>query len=169
MRRIRHVMLAVVGAATLLWSATGSSLAADQTVEIDDLAYAPPTVTIQVGDTVTWVNGDDIPHTATDTDGSFDTEVIDAGGDTATVTFDTAGTSSYACSIHPQMTGTVVVEAAGAAPTAGAAGATAAPTDTLAEIVTDIDGPGPLIAAILIVLALLVTLAPARLFGRRPR
>ena len=138
MSRIRHLVFATGAALALSWAATGSTVAADQTVEIDDLAYSPPTVTIQVGETVTWINGDDIAHTATDADGSFDTEEI-APGTSVSVLFDTVGTSSYACTIHPQMTGTVVVEAAGAAPTAGEPAATMSATDTLADLMTDTD------------------------------
>ena len=95
----------------------------------------PATVTIQVGDSVTWTNEDSVAHTATAGDGSFDTGSI-ANGASDTVTFDSAGTFAYICSIHPQMTGSVVVEAAAtpaptAAPTTGGGVTiTPAPTDT---------------------------------------
>jgi plastocyanin len=112
--------------------ATSLALAADQTVSIEGFAFAPASVTVEVGDSVTWTNADDAAHTATAGDGSFDTESI-AAGESSTITFDTAGTFAYVCAIHPTMSGTVVVEAAGApAPTdAGGAGVTPAPTDTL--------------------------------------
>jgi hypothetical protein len=91
---------------------------------------------------VTWSNEDPTPHTATG--GAFDTGNLGTGA-SATVTFDTAGTFDYVCTIHPQMAGTVVVEAAAAtpaptpapttAPTDGGGGGgtiTPAPTDTMA-------------------------------------
>jgi plastocyanin len=168
MRRIRHLVFAVGAAATLMWAAAGSTVAADQTVEIDDLAYSPPTVTVEVGETVIWVNGDDIAHTATDTDGSFDTEEI-APGTSVSVLFDTVGTSDYACTIHPQMTGTVVVQAAGAAPTTGEPAATMSATDTLADLTTDSDTGATILGIILVTLVLAVTLLPARRLKRKPR
>jgi len=168
MRRIRHVVFAVGAAAAVMWAAAGSTVAADQTVEIDNLAYSPPTVTVQVGDTVNWINADDVAHTATDADGSFDTEVI-APGTSVSVLFDTAGTSSYACTIHPQMTGTVVVEAAAAAPTEGDPEATMAATDMLADLATDPEAGGTILGVILVALVLAVTLLPARRLKRKPR
>lgn len=127
MVRMRRWTLAAAGAALVTWGAVGSVLAAVSTVTIANFAFSPDTVTIGVGDSVTWTNGDGTAHTATAGDGSFDTGSIAAGA-SETVTFDTAGTFPYICSIHPTMTGSVVVEAAGG----GAAPITPAPTDTLA-------------------------------------
>jgi plastocyanin len=118
--------MAAVAAMLGVLLAGGIVRAADQGVSIAGFAFSPGTVTVTEGDTVTWTNDDQVPHTATG-DG-FDTESID-GGQTASITFDTAGTYAYACAIHPTMTGTVVVEAAAApttAPTDGGGGA--APT-----------------------------------------
>lgn len=80
-------------------------------VDIVDFTFGPGSVTITAGGTVTWTNSDSAPHTATGDGGSFDTGTIDSGG-SASITFDTPGTYSYICSIHPDMTGTVVVLAA---------------------------------------------------------
>lgn len=162
MTRIRRVTLAGLGAALATCIAAGATLAADTTVTIDDLAFSPPTVTVESGDSVTWVNMDTVAHTATDVDGGFDTQRLDPG-DSATVVFDTAGTSTYVCSIHAQMTGTVVVQATGAV--GGDPARTPAPTDTLDAAQTDADGEWPLVALILgsIVLAALL---PARFFRR---
>ena len=168
MTRRRRLALAAAGAALTMWAIAGVAVAADQTVTIKDLAFAPPTVTIEVGETVTFANEDSVAHTATDADGGFDTERI-APGASVSVLFDIAGTTAYACSIHPEMTGTVVVQAAGAAPTAGDAGATAAPTDTLADLVADPDGALPVVAVILTALALSVVFLPARLVRRKRR
>ena len=136
MVRMRRWTLAAAAAALMTWIAATSVVAADSAVTIAGFAFDPATVTIQVGDTVTWTNQDSAAHTATAGDGSFDTGSI-ANGGSQTVTFDTAGTYAYICSFHPQMTGSVVVEAAAAtprptaAPTTGSgATITPAPTDT---------------------------------------
>src|SRR5688572_21470587 len=131
MVRMRRWTLAAGTAALMTWIAASSVLAADSAVTIAGFAFDPTTVTIQVGDSVTWTNQDSAAHTATAGDGSFDTGPI-VNGASDTVTFDTAGTFAYICSIHPQMTGSVVVEAAAApAPTTGdGVTITPAPTDT---------------------------------------
>jgi plastocyanin len=116
--------LGAVGVGTALAIlAVGGAIAANSTVRIQDFTFTPGTVTVAVGDTVTWQNDDTNGHTAT-SDGNFDTGAIAPGADAA-VTFDTAGTFGYICTIHPNMTGTVVVEAG-----SDAAGLTPAPTDT---------------------------------------
>ena len=162
---------------TLAWATAGLSmliaastvLAADSAVTIAGFAFDPATVTIQVGDSVTWTNQDSEPHTATAEDGSFDTGHL-ANGDSETVTFDTAGTFDYICSIHPQMTGSVVVEAgATAAPTSdGGVTITPAPTDTV-EGVTQ-DGAASAVALVLALLGavmLVGTLVADRRFRTR--
>jgi plastocyanin len=84
------------------------------TVAVADFSFTPASITVNVGDTVTWTNsGPDEPHTATANDGSFDTGDIPVGS-SASHTFDQAGTFAYVCSIHPdQMSGTVTVASAG--------------------------------------------------------
>ena len=77
-------------------------------VGIEDFDFAPPTVEVAAGSSVTWTNQGQAPHTATADDGSFDTGQLDPG-QSATVTFDTPGTFAYHCAIHPNMQGTVVV------------------------------------------------------------
>jgi plastocyanin len=81
-------------------------------VEIVDFAYDPDPVTIEEGGKVIWQNEDSAPHTATADDGSFDTGTLEEGK-LGSETFKEAGTYSYICSIHPDMTGTVEVVAAG--------------------------------------------------------
>jgi plastocyanin len=90
-------------------SATGSpaAVAGDQ-VTIDNFAFAPGTLTVKVGSTVTWTNRDEEPHTVAASDGSFHSPGMGTGA-TFTHTFATAGTFDYVCSIHPSMHGTVVV------------------------------------------------------------
>jgi plastocyanin len=78
-------------------------------VTIQNFAFGPASLSVAVGSTVTWTNGDSTAHTATADDGSFDSKSIAAGG-TFSQTFDTAGTFAYHCSIHPNMTGTIEVK-----------------------------------------------------------
>jgi amicyanin len=77
-------------------------------VGIDNFAFAPATLTVTRGDTVTWTNHDEEPHTVVATGGAFHSPGMDANG-TYSFTFTTAGTFDYICSIHPFMHGTVVV------------------------------------------------------------
>ena len=84
-------------------------------VSIVDFAFDPAAVEIPVGATVTWTNTGAAPHTATASDGTFDSGEL-APGATFSHTFTAAGTFPYVCQIHPQMTGTItVVEAAAVA------------------------------------------------------
>jgi plastocyanin len=78
-------------------------------VQIADFKFAPASITVAAGSTVTWTNGDSAGHTVTADDGSFGSETI-ANGDTFSQTFPTAGTFAYHCAIHPAMTATVVVQ-----------------------------------------------------------
>ena len=77
-------------------------------IEIADFAFAPATLTIAVGETVTWTNADPVVHTATATSGAFDSGDLDTGG-SYSVTFTEPGTYDYLCTPHPEMTGRIVV------------------------------------------------------------
>ena len=77
-------------------------------VAITDFKFNPATLTVPVGSTVTWTNQDEEPHTLAAKDGSFHSPGIDTHG-TYSFTFSTPGSYDYICSIHPFMTGTVVV------------------------------------------------------------
>lgn len=79
-------------------------------VTIDNFSFAPATLTVKAGTTVTWTNRDDMPHTVVSTDKSFASQALDAD-QAFTYTFRSPGTFDYFCSIHPRMTGRVVVEA----------------------------------------------------------
>jgi len=81
-------------------------------VKIDNFTFAPQSVTVKAGTTVTWLNEDDIPHTVAATGKAFKSKVLDTD-DKYTFTFTAAGTYEYFCSLHPHMTGTIVVEPAG--------------------------------------------------------
>jgi plastocyanin len=78
-------------------------------VKIDNFSFGPATLTVPVGTSVTWTNRDDIPHTVVSTDGVFKSKVLDTD-EKFSFTFSKAGTYPYFCSIHPKMTGKVVVQ-----------------------------------------------------------
>ena len=80
-------------------------------VKIDNFTFAPQRVTVKAGTTVTWTNEDDIPHTVASTTRAFKSKTLDTN-DKFSFTFTTAGVYDYFCSLHPHMTGTIVVEAA---------------------------------------------------------
>ena len=88
-----------------------ATAAASTTVTIEDFAFSPKSITVDVGDTVTWRNNDDVAHSATAEDGSFDTGTF-GNGASRSETFDTAGTFQYICTPHPFMKGTIKVNAA---------------------------------------------------------
>jgi|SRR5579859_432782 len=116
----RSVFVAVVVAMVVLGSAAlggkHSALAAQQKtqsveVKIDNFSFGPAALTVSVGSTVTWTNRDDIPHTVVSADDPkvFKSKVLDTD-EKFSFTFTKAGTYAYFCSIHPKMTGKVVVQ-----------------------------------------------------------
>jgi plastocyanin len=94
---------------------------ASASVTMGDFFFSPASVTVSVGDTVTWRNTGQAPHNATGNGGSFSTTTID-NGESASHTFNSAGTFSYICTIHPQMKGTVRVLSAGSGGGGGSGG-----------------------------------------------
>ena len=78
-------------------------------VKIDNFSFGPAALTVAVGTAVTWTNRDDIPHTVKSTDGVFKSKVLDTD-EKFSFTFSKAGTYPYFCSIHPKMTGKVIVQ-----------------------------------------------------------
>jgi plastocyanin len=78
-------------------------------VKIDNFVFAPDPVTVPPGTTIRWTNHDDIPHNIVAEDKSFKSKVMDTD-ETFTYTFTKPGTYTYFCSIHPKMTGKVVVQ-----------------------------------------------------------
>jgi plastocyanin len=108
-------LLATVMVLTLLLSAVSprSSAKTPQPataeVKVDNFSFGPVTLTVAVGTTVTWTNRDDIPHTIVSTDKVFKSKVLDTD-EKFSFTFAKAGTYPYFCSIHPKMTGSVVVQ-----------------------------------------------------------
>jgi len=94
------------------FGATASDRSSDAdatTVYIKDFMFAPVTLTVPVGTTVTWQNLDEEPHTVRSVDGQVKTGALDQN-EHYSFTFDRPGTYKYVCSIHPSMVGTVVVK-----------------------------------------------------------
>jgi plastocyanin len=164
--RPRSLVAASLAIGASLVLGTGAAVAADHAVTIADFAFAPQTVTVTVGDTVTWTNDDAVIHTATATDGSWDTGDL-AQGQSGAITFTAAGTFAYLCTPHPTMTGTVVVQAAaggGGGGGGGGAAPTIPPTDA-----SSLDGPdaAPSSGAAAVVAAALAVLVLTFVVPRR--
>jgi plastocyanin len=128
-------MLAGALATALIVMALGlgaRSVAAQESaaVSIVDFAFQPASVELATGGTVTWTNTGQAPHTVTADDGSFDSGTLSPGA-TFSQTFATAGTFTYHCNIHPQMTATVIVGGPGGS--GSDAQAQAAPAQSTAQ------------------------------------
>ena len=79
-------------------------------IEIKDFAFNPQTLTVKSGEKVTWINRDEEPHTVVSVDKQFNKSTALDTDQTFTITAGAPGTYSYFCSVHPKMTGTIVVE-----------------------------------------------------------
>jgi plastocyanin len=101
------MLLLVVGSPSV--QANEQPSAPNAEVKIDNFVFGPQTITVSIGTTVTWTNKDDIPHTSVSTDGVFKSKVLDTD-EKFSYTFTKAGTYAYYCTIHPKMTGKVVVQ-----------------------------------------------------------
>ena len=113
--RILSFQAAVLATAAAMMTAVATMThaapaAAAAAVRIDNFTFKDAVVTVKPGTTVTWTNGDDIPHTVVAKDGSFKSKVLDTG-DRFSFTFAKPGQFGYFCSLHPHMTGTIVVKA----------------------------------------------------------
>jgi plastocyanin len=100
--------LVIGGSARFLVQAEEAKLPTAE-VKIDNFSFGPVLLTIAPGTKVTWTNRDDIPHTIVADDKTFKSKALDTD-ETFSYTFDKPGTYPYFCSIHPHMTGTVVVK-----------------------------------------------------------
>ena len=90
-------------------AATGQAQAATVEVKIDNFSFSPATLSVSPGTTVTWTNRDDIPHTVVSDDKIFKSKVLDTD-EKFSYTFSKPGSYPYFCSVHPKMTGKVVVQ-----------------------------------------------------------
>ena len=79
------------------------------TIEIKDFAFNPQTITVKSGQTITWINRDEEPHTVVSVEKQFKKSSALDTDQSFTITAGTPGTYTYFCSVHPKMTGTIVV------------------------------------------------------------
>ena len=79
-------------------------------VVIGNFNFSPKTFTVPVGATVTWTNHDNVPHVVTSANNQFQKSPVLKAGQSFSNAFATAGTYSYFCSIHPRMTGKIIVK-----------------------------------------------------------
>ena len=107
---LKHIIAGAAAAFVLAATpAISPALADDVAVKIGNFTFGPQEVKVKAGTTVTWTNEDDIPHTVVSPN-AFRSKVMDTDG-TYSFTFTTPGTYKYFCSLHPHMTGIIVVEA----------------------------------------------------------
>ena len=81
-------------------------------ISIDNFTFNPKQITVKAGTAVTWTNHDDIPHGIASSSNTFTRSKALTTDDSFSFTFTTPGTYQYFCYLHPNMVGTVVVEAA---------------------------------------------------------
>jgi len=79
-------------------------------IEIKDFAFNPQTITVKSGEKITWINRDEEPHTVVSVEKQFKKSTALDTDQEFTVTAGAPGTYTYFCSVHPKMTGTIVVE-----------------------------------------------------------
>jgi plastocyanin len=107
---MKHLIIATLLLSALRLTPAPTTQPAYQ-VLIDNFTFDPQLLTVPAGATVTWINRDDVPHTATAS--QKPREFASAAMDTDekfSHTFKTAGTHAYFCAVHPHMTGTIVVK-----------------------------------------------------------
>ena len=104
----RTLLRGLILAAALLLPLGAGAQAQELQVTIDNFTFAPAELKVKVGDTVTWTNHDDIPHTVVSA-GKFRSKAMDTDN-SFSFTFTSAGDYRYFCSLHPHMTGMIKVE-----------------------------------------------------------
>ncbi|MFI4973037.1 MAG: cupredoxin family copper-binding protein [Caulobacterales bacterium] len=103
-----RVIGACVALAALIVAGVALAQGAAPTVTISNFTFDPAAITVPVGTQVTWVNGDDVPHTVVAVDHSFRSRAFDTD-ERYSYTFTKPGVYEYFCSLHPHMVGKVVV------------------------------------------------------------
>ena len=89
---------------------SGSTGAGQNKIEIKDFAFNPQTITVKSGEKITWINRDEEPHTIVSVEKQFKKSPALDTDEEFTVVAGSPGTYSYFCSVHPKMTGTIVVQ-----------------------------------------------------------
>ena len=83
--------------------------AKENKIEIKDFAFNPQAITVKSGEKITWINRDEEPHTIVSVEKQFKKSTALDTDQEFTITAGTPGTYTYYCSVHPKMTGTIVV------------------------------------------------------------
>lgn len=104
----RGAVTAFAACALALTSLAQPALAEGAVVKIDNFTFTPATLTIPLGATVTFENGDDIPHTIVMMALKSRSKPLDTG-ESFSFTFTTAGSFEYFCGLHPHMKGMIIV------------------------------------------------------------
>jgi plastocyanin len=89
---------------------TDSTSSKQNKIEIKDFSFNPKTLTVKSGEKITWINRDEEPHTVVSVEKQFKKSSALDTDQTFTITAGAPGTYTYFCSVHPKMTGTIVVE-----------------------------------------------------------
>jgi plastocyanin len=108
-RRVAFVALLTAAPVLFVAETVDAAPGKVQAVTIKGFAFAPQAITVAPGTTVTWTNADEDPHTVTASDKSFHSAALDSGGHFS-MTFTKQGEFAYFCSLHPHMTGKVIVK-----------------------------------------------------------
>ena len=106
----KTMTIAVFALAGFVFVCVGEANPAPSThvIELKQLRFRPPTLTVARGDTVVWINHDIVPHTATELDGEWDSEGLEQDASWRHVV--TTGAVHYYCKYHPTMRGTIIVK-----------------------------------------------------------
>jgi plastocyanin len=108
---VTALLAAALPELTAAGEAVVAAAASPATVKIDNFTFAPATLTVTAGTTVTWKNEDDSPHRIGDKNGTFKSAALDTD-DTFSHTFAAPGEYPYICTIHPYMVGKIIVKPA---------------------------------------------------------
>ena len=106
---VTALLAATLPELTAAGEAVVAAAASAPTVKIDNFTFAPATLTVTAGTTVTWKNEDDSPHRIGDKNGTFKSAALDTD-DTFSHTFAAPGEYPYICTIHPYMVGKIIVK-----------------------------------------------------------
>jgi len=103
------ILIVAVAGRSSSTTAAAQQKGTETAVKIDNFTFSPAAITIHAGDTVRWTNHDDLPHNVVSEDKSFKSKTLDTDENFG-YTFNKPGAYTYYCSIHPRMTGKVVVQ-----------------------------------------------------------
>jgi len=112
MKNRERVLVCIAVSVFIIWASASlpaGDMRQDDQVKIDNFSFTPQVLTIKAGTSVTWTNKDDAPHTVVSGSKKFASSVLDTDG-RFSFTFKDPGTYDYYCSVHPHMTGKIVVQ-----------------------------------------------------------